>query len=91
MARGLRWLLFLTAVRLTAASLTYNQDIAPILEHACAPCHRSGESGPFPLLTYEEAAKRAPQIAAVTGRRYMPPWLPEHGYGSFADELRLSD
>ncbi|MBV9769802.1 MAG: tetratricopeptide repeat protein [Bryobacterales bacterium] len=35
--------------------------------------------------------KRAAQIAAVTRSRYMPPWLPEHGYGDFAGELRLSD
>ena len=31
------------------------------------------------------------QIASVTGRRYMPPWLPEKGYGDFKDERRLTD
>jgi hypothetical protein len=49
-----------------------------------------GEAAPFPLLTYEDVKKRAPQIAAVTRSRYMPPWLPEHGFGDFADERRLS-
>jgi DNA-binding TFAR19-related protein (PDSD5 family) len=66
-------------------------DIAPILWNKCAPCHRPGESGPFPLLTYAEAAKRAELIAAVTRRRYMPPWLPEAGYGEFSGELRLTE
>lgn len=82
------------AVCLTAsaqAAVTYNQHIAPILNEYCAPCHRPGQSGPFPLLTYEDARKRASQIAAVTQRRYMPPWLPEAGFGDFAGERRLSD
>jgi len=35
--------------------------------------------------------RRASQIAAVTKRRYMPPWLPEPGYGDFVEERRLSD
>jgi hypothetical protein len=30
-------------------------------------------------------------MATVTSSRYMPPWLPEHGYGDFADERRLSN
>jgi Flp pilus assembly protein TadD len=29
-------------------------------------------------------------MAVVTSSRYMPPWLPEQGYGDFADERRLS-
>jgi hypothetical protein len=32
--------------------------------------------GPFSLLTYQDAAKRAQLIASVTAKRYMPPWLP---------------
>ena len=31
------------------------------------------------------------EIAEVTARRYMPPWLPEAGYGDFSGELRLTD
>jgi Flp pilus assembly protein TadD len=73
------------------SAVTYNREIAPILFHNCAPCHRPGQSGPFPLLTYEDAKRHAGQIAAVTRRRYMPPWLPEPGYGAFIGERRLSD
>src|SRR5205085_9051279 len=50
-----------------------------------------GAPAPFPLLTYADAQKHAREIAAVTRRRYMPPWLPEPGYGEFEDERRLSD
>ena len=70
--------------------LTFNKNIAPIVFHNCAPCHRPGQAAPFNLLNYEDARKRAKQIMEVTQRRYMPPWLPEHGYGDFADERRLS-
>ncbi|MGH9612621.1 MAG: tetratricopeptide repeat protein, partial [Bryobacteraceae bacterium] len=79
------------AAREPRPSVTFYRDIAPILFQNCAPCHRPGESGPFSLLTYEDARKHARQIAAVTKRRYMPPWLPEPGYGDFADSRRLTD
>ena len=72
------------------SAVTYQEQIAPILSEFCAPCHKPGQAGPFPLLTYEDARKHAAQIAAVTRRRYMPPWLPQAGYGRFAGERRLS-
>ena len=71
--------------------VTFNNQIAPIIYQNCSACHRPGESAPFPLLSYEDVRKHAHQIAAVTKRRYMPPWLPEAGYGSFYDERRLTD
>jgi len=75
----------------TNSPVTFNKDIAPILFQHCAACHRPGESGPFPLLSYKDAKSRARQIAAVTQSKFMPPWLPEPGEFKFADELRLSD
>jgi Tfp pilus assembly protein PilF/mono/diheme cytochrome c family protein len=75
----------------TNSQVTFNRDIAPILFNHCAACHRRGESGPFPLLSYKDAKSHARQIAAVTQSRFMPPWLPEPGEFKFADELRLSD
>lgn len=71
--------------------ITFNKDVAPILFEHCAICHRPGQSGPFPLLTYEDARKRARLIADVTSRRYMPPWLPEPGCGEFAGKRGLSE
>lgn len=69
----------------------FNHDIAPIIYRRCSPCHRPGEAAPFSLLTYEDVKKRAKQVADLTRRRVMPPWLPEPGYGDFADEQRLSN
>src|SRR5579859_747812 len=74
-----------------APAITFYRQIAPIIYKNCAHCHRPGESGPFSLLNYDDVKRRATQIAAVTKRRYMPPWLPEPGYGDFVEERRLSD
>lgn len=72
-------------------SLTYNRDIAPILSGHCSTCHRPGQSAPFSLLSYDDAKRRAAEIVKVTQNRYMPPWLPVHGYGEFANERRLTE
>jgi Flp pilus assembly protein TadD/mono/diheme cytochrome c family protein len=69
----------------------FYRDIAPIVYSNCSPCHRPGESAPFSLLSYDDVKRRGALIAAVTKRRYMPPWLPEAGHGEFADERRLTD
>ena len=71
--------------------VTFAHDIAPIIYGSCAPCHRPGESGPFPLLTYEDVKKHAHQIVKVTQSHIMPPWLPEPGYGDFVEARYLTD
>ena len=70
---------------------TFSAAIAPILYANCVTCHRPGEAAPFPLISYEDVAKRAKLIVKVTGSRYMPPWHAAHGFGDFADERRLTD
>ena len=85
------WLGLMGTALASGAAPTFNHDIAPILYGNCATCHRPGEVAPFSLLTYQDAAKRAKQIAAVTGSRYMPPWKAEPGYGSFQNERRLTE
>ncbi len=76
---------------LRAGAPDFAHDIAPILYSKCAPCHYESGPGPFPLTSYPDARKHARQIAHVTRTRYMPPWLPEHGFGDFADELWMTD
>jgi len=73
------------------AQVTFNRDIAPIIFHSCAACHRLGEAAPFSLLTYSDVKRHARQIADVTKSRAMPPWLPEPQQLKFADEQRLSN
>ena len=59
---------------LARAEVTYNRDVAPILQNLCQDCHRPGQVAPFSLLTYEQARKRAADIASVTESHRMPPW-----------------
>jgi Flp pilus assembly protein TadD len=73
----------------TAADLTFNKDIAPLLWTRCGACHRTGASAPFSLIDYKEVVPRARQIVAATRNRTMPPWLPEPGDVPFANDRRL--
>ena len=82
-----RWLAAFFAAGI--GTVTFSHDVAPVLYRHCAPCHRPGGVAPFALLTYQDAAKRAPLIATVTGRRVMPPWLPTAPH--FREERKLSD
>jgi len=70
--------------------LTFTRDIAPVIFQNCSECHRPGQAAPFSLLTYADVKKHASDIADVTSRRYMPPWLPEYVPGQFTDVRRLS-
>jgi hypothetical protein len=78
-----RWrgMAFLLGVALGTGSMaggaetpTYHRDVAPILQKNCQECHRPGQVAPFSLLDYEQARKRADDIANVTEERTMPPW-----------------
>ena len=70
---------------------TFAEDIAPIVFKNCSPCHRPGEAGPFPLLSYDDVKKKAKTIAAVTQARYMPPWPADPTYSHFLHERFLTD
>ena len=71
-------------------TLTFNKDVAPIIFDRCAYCHRPGQTAPFTLLNYADVKKHVNQIAEVTAKGYMPPWLPEPGFGDFTDVRRLT-
>jgi Flp pilus assembly protein TadD/mono/diheme cytochrome c family protein len=80
-----------THVRAATAPVTFSRQIAPILYNHCSSCHHPGGSGPFSLLSYADARRWGTVIQTVTQTRYMPPWLPEPGFGNFADSRRLSN
>lgn len=71
-------------------SLTYEEDIEPIITQNCTPCHKPGEAGPFTLLNYQDVAKRAKFIKEVVQSGYMPPWKADNNYVHFANDRSLS-
>jgi len=70
--------------------VTFSHDIAPIVFRYCASCHHAGEAGPFPLITYGDVKSHARQIADVTSRHLMPPWLPSQDGLPLDDDSHLS-
>ncbi len=73
-----------------STNIVFTRDVAPLVFEHCSGCHRPGQGAPFDLLTYADCRRRAKQMAEVTASHYMPPWLPEPGYGEFEGERRLS-
>jgi Flp pilus assembly protein TadD len=80
-----------TNVPQDSARVTFTRNIAPIVFRSCAPCHHEGEAGPFPLVTYGNVKSHARQIADVTAKRLMPPWLPSEAGMQFEEDSHLSE
>lgn len=77
----------------TGSTVSYWQDVAPILEQRCLSCHQEGGLGPFRLDDYETAKAHAAGIRAQTQARLMPPYLvtADGSCGEFQDSHWLSD
>ncbi|MCB9080323.1 MAG: hypothetical protein H6555_01260 [Lewinellaceae bacterium] len=85
------WAILLNGVGVYAQNkLTYYQDVKPIIDEYCTGCHRTGQSAPFPLTSYEDVRKRASFISMVVETRYMPPWHADTSFGSFLHARVLS-
>ncbi len=72
-------------------AITFNKNILPILQENCQVCHRPGEIGPMPLMTYQSTRPWAKAIKAAVQSKKMPPWFADPGYGHFANEKHLTD
>jgi hypothetical protein len=71
-----------------AAKVTYNRDVAPLLERYCVECHRPGEAGPMSLATYDDAAAWSDTIIDVLRDNRMPPSRlspPDPRHGEFIE------
>jgi hypothetical protein len=74
---------------LPAASSTYHQHVAPILQAKCVTCHVAGGIAPFALDTPAAAQSNAGLIKAATQRGDMPPWPPGPRGPAMLHERRL--
>ncbi len=71
-------------------TVTYAEHVAPIVQEKCVGCHRPGEAGPFPLLTYAQVKRRATTLREAVEERRMPPWYADPRYGHFHNDRSLS-
>ncbi len=78
------------AIDLDEGTVTYSGHIARILQDNCQSCHRAGQVAPFALTNYEEALTWATEIQAYTHDRLMPPWKATPEFGSFKNDVSLS-
>jgi hypothetical protein len=69
---------------------TFYGDIEPILHRHCQSCHRIGEIGPLPLVTYQQVRPLARVIASSIVARRMPPWFADPRVGHFQNDPSLS-
>jgi hypothetical protein len=86
-----RVFLFLTVASAFAADTTFYKDVLPVLQKHCQICHRPGEAGPMPLLTYGNTRPWAKAMKAAVVSRKMPPWFADPRYGHFSNDRTLSD
>jgi hypothetical protein len=73
-----------------AANPTFYKDVLPILQNHCQSCHRPGQIGPMPLLTFAQAQPKAAAIAGMVRSRKMPPWFADPRYGHFGNDPSMT-
>jgi peroxiredoxin len=70
--------------------VTFAKDISRIMQKRCQECHRPGEIGPMPLLSYDNAKSWADTIHEVVLEQRMPPWYADPRHGKFSNDRHLS-
>src|SRR5947209_20153240 len=83
-------LYFLVAASAFAAPPTFYKDVLPVLQGRCQECHRPGEIGPMPLITYDDSRPWAKAIKGAVLTKKMPPWFADPHYGKFSNDRSLS-
>lgn len=86
-------LLTLTGAALVTAapaSVEFHKDIEPLLQAHCQTCHRPGEIGPMPLLTYSQARPWAKSIRQAVLTHKMPPWFADDSVQHYSNDTSLS-
>ena len=86
------WVLSSSAVPAHGAGAApdFTKDVAPILYSKCVTCHRPGEIGPMPLVTYDNVRPWARAIREKVVSRQMPPWHADPEHGHFRNDRSLT-
>jgi peroxiredoxin len=71
-------------------AITYTKHIARVLQNNCQECHRAGQIGPMPLLTYDDATAWSETIREVIQDQRMPPWYADPRHGKFSNDRSLA-
>ena len=72
-------------------TLTYNEDIAPILAESCVRCHRPEGVAPWAMTDYETVKGWSAMMKEVLISKRMPPWRADPQIGHFSNSFALED
>lgn len=72
-------------------TVTFHEDVMPVLQKRCQSCHRPGEAAPFSMLTYKDARPWAASMKRAVASRHMPPWHADPTVGHFGNDRRLTE
>ncbi|MEE9373753.1 MAG: redoxin domain-containing protein [Saprospiraceae bacterium] len=72
-------------------TLTYADNIAPILEDNCYNCHQEGGIAPWAMNNYTAVFGWSRMIKQVLLTQRMPPWHADPEINEFHDDMSLSD
>ena len=72
------------------ASISYSEDIAPMLADNCVACHRDGGIGPWAMTDYNMVRGFSLMIREVVRTQRMPPWHADPAIGHFSNDRSLS-
>jgi peroxiredoxin len=71
-------------------SITWTKHVSRVVQNRCQECHRAGQPGPMPLVSYEDALSWSGMIREVVSEKRMPPWHADPQHGSFSNDRSLS-
>jgi peroxiredoxin len=71
-------------------TISYADQIAPLLADNCVTCHRTGGIGPFPMNSHAVVQGFSPMIREVILTRRMPPWHADPHVGTFEGARALT-
>ena len=72
-------------------TVTYIDDVAPILNQKCVKCHQQGGIAPWAMRDYNTVMGWSSMIKNVIYTKRMPPWHADQNIGNFSNDLSLSD
>jgi peroxiredoxin len=71
-------------------TITWTKQVSRVFQERCQECHRPGQVGPMPLLTFEDALSWSEMIREVVSEKRMPPWHADPKHGKFLNDRSLT-
>jgi hypothetical protein len=84
------WMARVVAHDRITTTITWEREIAPIVQARCLSCHVDQGRAPMSLASYEAAKPWARAIRTQVLTRQMPKWGAARGYGEFLNDPSLS-